>query len=49
MRTIQIFADSSVLTNFVLYVLFAYFDESMGSIQGYEPWESWNTVDITPI
>ena len=30
-------------------MLFAYFDESMGSIGGYEPWKSWNTVDITPI
>ena len=37
------------LTDFVFYVLFAYFDESMGSIGGYEPWKSWNTVDITPI
>ena len=27
-------------------MLFAYFDESMGSIGGYEPWWSWNTVDI---
>ena len=31
------------------YVSFAYFDESMGSIGGYEPWKSWNTVDITQI
>ena len=30
-------------------MLFAYFDETMGSIGGYEPWRSWNTVDITPI
>ena len=30
-------------------MLFAYFDESMGSIGGYEPWKSWNTVDITQI
>ena len=37
------------LTDSVFYVLFAYFDESMGSIGGYEPWKSWNTVDITPI
>ena len=29
-------------------MLFAYFDESMGSIGRYEPWRSWNTVDITP-
>ena len=21
----------------------------MGNIGGYEPWRSWNTVDITPI
>ena len=26
-------------------MLFAYFDESMGSIVGYESWWSWNTVD----
>ena len=26
--------------------MFAYFDESMGCIGGYEPWWSWNTVDI---
>ena len=37
------------LTDSVFYVLFAYFDESMSSIRGYEPWKSWNTVDITPI
>ena len=37
------------LTDSVLYVLFAYFDESMGSIGGYEPWWSWNTVDIVLI
>ena len=30
-------------------MLFAYFDEFMASIEGYEPWKSWNTVDITPI
>ena len=35
------------VTNYVFYVLFAYFDESMGGIGGYEPWRSWNTVDIT--
>ena len=29
---------SSFLTDSVFYVLFAYFDESMGSIRGYEPW-----------
>ena len=37
------------LTDSVFRVLFAYFDASMASIGGYEPWESWNTVDITPI
>ena len=30
-------------------MLIAYFDESMGSIGGYEPWWSWNTVDIVLI
>ena len=37
------------LTNSVFYVLFTYFDESMGSVGGYEPWRSWNTVDIVLI
>ena len=37
------------LTDSVFYVLFAYFNESMGSIGGYEPRKSWNKVDITPI
>ena len=37
------------LTDSVFCVLFAYFDEFMGSIGEYEPWISWNTVDITPI
>ena len=37
------------LTDSVFRVLFAYFDASMASIGGYEPWKSWNTVDITPI
>ena len=37
------------LTDFVFLVLFAYFDESMGSVGGYEPWRSRNTIDITPI
>ena len=27
-------------------MLFTHFDESMVSIGGYEPWWSWNTVDI---
>ena len=35
------------MTHLVFFVLFAYFDESMGCIGGYEPWKSWNTVDIT--
>ena len=30
-------------------MVFTYFDESMGSIGGYEPWKSWNTLDIMPI
>ena len=46
-RELQITTNCSVLTDSVFYVLFAYFDESMGSIGGYEPWISWNTVDIT--
>ena len=37
------------LTNSVFYVLFAYFDESMSSIGGYEPQITWNIVDITTI
>ena len=37
------------MTDSVFYVLFAYFDESMSSIGGYEPYISWNTLDITPI
>ena len=37
------------LTDYVCSVLFAYFDVSLGSIGGYEPYMSWNTVDITPI
>ena len=37
------------LTDSVFRVLFAYFDESMSSIGGYEPYISCNTVDITPI
>ena len=37
------------LTDSVSRVLFACFDASMASIKGYEPWKSWNTVDITPI
>ena len=37
------------LKDSVFYVLFAYFDESMGSIGGYEPWRNWNTVGLTPI
>ena len=37
------------LTDYVFDVLFAYFDESMSGIGGYEPWRSWNTVHITAI
>ena len=37
------------LTDSVFIVLFAYFDESVSSIGWYEPWRSWNTVDIIPI
>ena len=37
------------MTDSVFRVLFAYFDESMSSIGGYEPWRSYNTVDITPL
>ena len=37
------------LTDSVFRVLFAYFDESMASIGGYEPYRSWNTVGLTPI
>ena len=37
------------LTDSVLRVLFAYFDESMASIGGYEPQRSWNKVGLTPI
>ena len=37
------------LTDSVFYVLFAYFDESMSIIEGYEPYRSRNTLDITPI
>ena len=37
------------LTDSIFRVLFAYFDASMANIGGYEPWKSWNTVDITLI
>ena len=37
------------LTDSVFRVLFAYSDESMASIGGYEPYRSWNTVGLTPI
>ena len=43
LQTIMFLIDS------VFYVLFAYFDDTMGSIGGYEPWKSWNIVDITQI
>ena len=45
----QIATDCSALSDSVFHVLFAYFNESMGSIGGYEPWRSCNTVDITPM
>ena len=48
-RNLQITTDFLFLTDSVFIVLFAYFDESMSSIGGYEPYISWNTVDITPI
>ena len=54
-RVIEVFESYRLLqtvlflTDSVFRVLFAYFDESMGSIGGYEPWKSWNTVDITKI
>ena len=37
------------MTDSVFRVLFAYFDESMASKIVYEPWRSWNKVDVTPI
>ena len=37
------------LTDSVLRVLFAYFDESMVSKIVYNPYRSWNTVGLTPI
>ena len=49
MRMNQIATGCSVFDRFCFHVLFAYFDESMSSIGGYEPYRSWNTVDITPI
>ena len=33
------------LIDFVFFLLFAYFDDSMSGIGGYEPWKNWNTVD----
>ena len=37
MRLNQIATDCSVLTHYVFRVLFAYFNESMASIGGFEP------------
>ena len=37
------------LTDSVLRVLFAYFDESMASKIVSNPYRSWNTVGLTPI
>ena len=48
-RELQITTDCSVFTYSVFRMLFAYFDDSMGSIGGYETWKSCNIVDITPI
>ena len=49
MRMNQIATDCSIVTDYVFLVLFAYFNESMGSIGGYEPQRSWNKVGLTPI
>ena len=49
MMNLAFFTDYTVLTDSVFYVLFAYFDEFVSSIGGYEPQRSWNIVDITPI
>ena len=38
MESFQITTDCSVFDEFVFILLFAYFDESMSSIGGYEPW-----------
>ena len=48
MRKLQITTDCYVFDT-VFRVLFAYFDESMSSIGGYEPQRSWNTVYLTNI
>ena len=49
-RNLRITTECSVfLTDSVFHVLFAYFDESMASIGGYEPYRSWNTVGLTQI
>ena len=37
------------LTDSVLRVLFAYFDETMANKIVYNPQRSWNTVGLTPI
>ena len=49
MRMNQIATDCSVLTDSVFCVLFAYFNESIGSIGGYEPQRSWNSEGLTQI
>ena len=46
MKSYRLLQTVLFLTNSVFRVLFAYFDESMGSIGGYEPWRSWNTVGL---
>jgi len=44
MESFQITTDSSVFDRFCFLCVFAYFDESMSSIGGYEPCRSWNTL-----
>ena len=49
MTNIRVFTECSVFADSVFDVLFAYFGESIGSIGGYEPYRSWNTVGLAPI
>ena len=46
-QTKQIATDC--LTDSVFFELFAYFDEPTSCIGGYEPWRSYNIVNITSI
>ena len=48
-QTSRLLQSVLFLTDSVLRVLFAYFDESMASKIVYNPWKSWNTVGLTPI